>query len=414
MPRRIDEDYKHFRDVIRGRTGKSLQKDIEDHTIWRKRARGNPPVLSIPVKKINIRKFKFGEKGEGVGRGPGKPGDVIGRDPQKGKGNQAGDGHQEGIDVQVDLDWVLKFMQDELELPNLLPKETDTYEEVKLKYNSISKNGPRSLRHMKKTLLRALQRSVASGDADEEYLIPGFAQPVKLIKLINDDFRYRQYHEIKIPSSNAVIFFARDSSASMDDYKCEIVSDMAWWIDVWIRRFYQRTERCYFCHDTEAMEVDEDKFYRYRHGGGTKCSSAFKLMAKQFKDRFPPEKWNIYVFYFTDGENWSEDDSEFINTIKEQFPTNDVNFIGITQILAYNYSNSLKVKVDKAIETGVFKKEFLRTTNIGPEVEPKEVRFGYMGYSRLTEEERNNQITRAIKDLLGVKEHRKTPIVTGL
>ena len=85
-------------------------------------------------------------------------------------------------------------------------------------------------------------------------------QKIRLITPINSDFRYRQYTEVRKPASNAVVFFARDSSASMNDYKCDIVSDMSWWIDVWIRSFYKRTERIYVCHDTEAFEVDENKF----------------------------------------------------------------------------------------------------------------------------------------------------------
>ena len=59
-----------------------------------------------------------------------------------------------------------------------------------------------------------------------------------LIHFLKFTVQNKQYNIIKKPSSNAVIFFARDWSGSMDQYKCDIVSDMSWWIDIWIKRFY--------------------------------------------------------------------------------------------------------------------------------------------------------------------------------
>ena len=47
------------------------------------------------------------------------------------------------------------------------------------------------------------------------------------------------------------------------------------------------------------------------NGGGTTCSSALKLIQSQFENRFPPNTWNIYLFYFTDGENWDGDNEIF-------------------------------------------------------------------------------------------------------
>jgi len=288
---------------------------------------------------------------------------------------------------------ILKFLKDELKLPDMKPKSTETYEEIKIKYNDISLQGPESLRHMKRTMTQAMKRLAASGELNKTYQIPGFKNKVPLITPINSDRRYRQYKEIKIPSSNAVIFFARDGSGSMDQYKCDIVSDMAWWIDVWIRQFYRRVERVYVWHDTVAEEVDENKFYRYRYGGGTTCSSALKLISKQFENRFPPEKWNIYVIYFSDGENWNNDNDVFNDIIKKKFPPETVNLVGVTQILAYDYSGSLKASVDEAKHPNV------RTTSIGNE-SPKST-AGWGAADELPEEQRNEQLKRSIIQLLG-------------
>ncbi len=393
MPRRIEEDHKDFRDVVSGRIRKELKKFIKTGQIFRQRAKNGKFALTIP--RIDIPHIVFGNTGEGIGRGKGKKGQIIKKGNKKGDGPEAGRGSADGIIINIDMETILQFLQEELTLPNLLPKPSNTFEEERKRYNSLSKQGPRSLRHMRKTLQQTMKRHAASGNlGGEKRLLPGYFKPVRVFTLIKDDFRYRQYTIVKRPISNAVVFFARDGSASMDQYKCDIVSDMSWWIDVWIRRFYKRVERCYIWHDWTAQEVDEDKFYKYRFGGGTSCSSAMKLTAKQFENRFPPSKWNIYVFYFTDGENWRDDNAVFSQIIEEQMGPNVVNFVGITQVMAYNYDNSLKKFMDDKVSAGVFSPEYLRTTAIGPDE----------GYAHsLPPDARDQQIKRAVKELLGAQ-----------
>jgi hypothetical protein len=228
-----------------------------------------------------------------------------GKGKDKGKGNQGGNEEGDAILINLDMEEVLQFMQDELQLPNLKPKENNCLEDIKIKYNNISLLGPESLRHTRRTMLQALKRRCSTGEINELFKIPGFKDDVKLIVPINSDKRYRQYKEIKTPSSNALVIYARDGSGSMDQEKCDAISDMCWWIDIWIRRFYKRVEKMHVWHDVEAQEVSEDKFYKFRYGGGTICSSAFKFIAQQFENRFPPNKWNIFVLYFTDGDTWS-------------------------------------------------------------------------------------------------------------
>lgn len=395
MPRRIEEDHKEFRDVVSGRIRKALRKFIKSGQIVRNRGKNGK--ISITIPKIDIPHFVHGTTGKGTGRGPGKEGDVIGKDPGKGKGNGAGQGESEGIVVNLTLEDVLKFMQDELQLPNIKKKPNEIFDEVKIKYNKISLIGPESLRHNRRTLMQTIKRQAAEGTLDKLTHVPGCADPVRVLKPIKEDKRYRQYNEIKLPSSNALIVFARDGSGSMDEAKCSIVSDMAWWIDTWIRRFYDRVERLYVWHDSTAMEVDEDKFYKYRFGGGTTCSSALKFITKQFENRFTPDKWNIYVFYFTDGENWGEDNEIFIKTLAEEFKPNVVNFTGIAQILASTFSDSVKFHVDKAVKEGILDADNVRTVSVGGSSD------GTPSWSSppMTEESRNQQIIEAIQHLLG-------------
>jgi len=401
MPKRIGEDWKQFRDVVSGRTRRELKRLIRNGSIVRQRPKGGKMNITIP--QIDIPRFLHGDTGEGVGRGPGKEGDVVGRDPKPGKGNKAGDQPGDGITITVDMDDVLKFMQDELKLPEMKPKPNEVFEEVKIRYNDISKVGPESLRHTRRTMLEALKRLATMNELDKLHKLPSSQTPMKIVTPINSDRRYRQYNEVKIPSSNAVIFFARDCSGSMDDYRCDIVSDMSWWIDCWIRKFYKRVERCYFVHDTRAQEVNEEQFYTYRYGGGTQCSSAFRAIADQLENRFPPHAYNVYVFYFSDGDNWGGDNGKIVEIINKELGPDVVNMIGITQICSWRYEDSVKQYIDNCLSDGSLG-DFVRTAYIGPEEKDSstdEYGFPNWGYApALTDDDRDMQIIEGIRSLL--------------
>jgi uncharacterized sporulation protein YeaH/YhbH (DUF444 family) len=125
------------------------------------------------------------------------------------------------------------------------------------------------------------------------------------------------------------------------------------------------------------------------------------------ENRYPVDKWNVYVFYFTDGENWDNDNERLISVIKKNFTPQAVNMIGITQVLSYTYENSVKHYIDQQLdELG----DHIRTTSIeAPENEPQPMRLFYPAPS-INEEERDVQIKKAIHELLGkgrVKEKKK-------
>jgi uncharacterized sporulation protein YeaH/YhbH (DUF444 family) len=294
-------------------------------------------------------------------------------------------------------------MGEDLKLPPMKPKPNQTFEEVKIRYNDISKTGPESLRHNRRTMLEAIKRLAASSDLGTLHQLPGCRMPIRLITPQRSDKRYRQYKEIKIPSSNAVIFFARDCSGSMDDYRCEIVSDMAFWLDLWIRQFYNRVQRCYFVHDTRAMEVNEEEFYTYRYGGGTMCSSAFSAIADQLENRFPPNAYNVYVFYFTDGDNWPGDNDRMLKEIKESFGPEVANLIGITQVCPWGDDDTVKKYMDKKIKAGDVDPYIVRTTQIAP----RDSKGAYSGWGYTPDlPDRNEQIIEAIRTLLVERERK--------
>lgn len=350
MAHRITEDHNEFRNIIGGKLREELQKHIKTGSIFRNRGKNGKIAVTIP--RIDLPHIVFGKPQEGIGRGPGKPGDVIGKD-DKGKSGQPGTDPGDGITVMVDLDEVLKLLKEDLQLPDMKPKANQTYEETRIIYNGISKTGPNSLLHKTRTMKQCMKRLAALGELDKRVLLPGYTTAVPVLAPINDDKRYRQYNEIKIPSSNAVIFFLRDGSGSMDQYKTDIVSDISWWLDLYIQRYYKKTERVHIWHDTQAKEVSAKHFYELRFGGGTNCTCALKLMNRIIKNRYNPIKWNIYGFYFGDGESFGSDNQEFVKMLKNQLGPNTVNMFGQIEILHYaGFGESLKAYIDKHIEKG--------------------------------------------------------------
>jgi hypothetical protein len=95
----------------------------------------------------------------------------------------------------------------------------------------------------------------------------------------------------------------------MGDEQKEIVRIESFWLDTWLRSQYKGLESRFIIHDAMAKEVDRDTFFKTRESGGTMISSAYKLCAKLIADEYPSDLWNIYPFHFSDGDNWSMDDT---------------------------------------------------------------------------------------------------------
>jgi uncharacterized sporulation protein YeaH/YhbH (DUF444 family) len=98
-------------------------------------------------------------------------------------------------------------------------------------------------------------------------------------------------------------------SGSMGDEQKEIVRIESFWIDTWLRSQYKGIESRYIIHDAVAREVDRDTFFHTRESGGTMISSAYKLCCDIIDNEYPVDQWNIYPFHFSDGDNWSVDDT---------------------------------------------------------------------------------------------------------
>jgi len=298
MVQRIDKDHTRFREIVRGRIKRNLEKYVSSGELIGRQGKN---WVSIPIPQIHMPRFRFGRNPKGgVGQGDGEPGDAV-----EGEAEGIGAaGEQEGnhvLEVEVELDELARILGEKLELPNIEPRGEKSVESVGGAWRSIRKAGPESLRHFKRTFKEALKRQISSGlyDPEDPRIIP-----------IPADKRYKWRKETVQPQTNAVIIYMMDVSGSMGREQKEMVRIEAFWLDTWLRSQYKNLEVQYIVHDAVAHLVDQHTFFHLRESGGTKISSAYELCLRLIKERYSPYEWNIYPFHFSDGDNWSSKDTE--------------------------------------------------------------------------------------------------------
>jgi len=253
--------------------------------------------------------FRYGKNGSGgVGQGDGEEGQQISPGEADGTGKAGSDPGAHVLEVEVSLEELAAILGDELQLPRIEPKGNDKIEQVKGRYRSMRRVGPESLRHFKRTYMEALRRQISSNSYLPER--PGVVP-------IREDKRYRSWEPVQVPQANAVIVYLMDVSGSMTDDQKEIVRTAAFWLDTWLQSQYDGIELRYIIHDAAAKEVDEHTFYHTRESGGTRISSAYKLCADLISEKFPASEWNVYVFQFSDGDNWGEDNERSMALLRE-------------------------------------------------------------------------------------------------
>jgi uncharacterized sporulation protein YeaH/YhbH (DUF444 family) len=294
----IKQDHNRFRDIIKGRIKSNFKKYITQGEMIGKQ---DKDYVSIPLPHIEVPHFQYGPKDQGgVGQGEGEQGSPV--DGQEGEGaGQAGNSAGEHLmEVDVSFEELADLLGSELELPKIEPKGNKQLKALKNRYSGIHTVGPDSLRHFKSTFKEALKRQIVSGSYNPE-------DPIIVPE--KHDYKYRSAKPTEEPQSNAVIIYVMDVSGSMGDEQKEIVRLESFWINTWIKSQYKELETRFIIHDAAAREVDEDTFFKTRESGGTLISSAYTLAGKMISEEYPPEDWNIYIFHFSDGDNWSGEDT---------------------------------------------------------------------------------------------------------
>ncbi len=312
MDHPIKRDHSRFKKIVKGKIRDNLRKYIS--TGEQIIPKGGDK-FTVPMPSIDIPRFKFGGESQGgAGQGSGEKGDPVdgqaSEDGQPGEGEAGDNEGKKELEVEMEMEELASILAEELELPNIEPKGKKQLSSTVDKYTSIGTVGPDSLKHLKRTYKNALRRQMTMGtyDPSNPRVVP-----------IRADYRYRAA-DTKISMQNsAVVIYMMDVSGSMGDEQKEIVRTESFWINLWLKSQYKDIEVRYIIHDASAKEVEEEEFFRTKESGGTLISSAFKLCKHIIETDYNPDEWNIYPFHFSDGDNWSGDDTKLCLQLLDEF-----------------------------------------------------------------------------------------------
>ncbi|MBL8696147.1 MAG: DUF444 family protein [Planctomycetes bacterium] len=331
---RIEHDHARFRDIVRGRIRKDLKKYVSQGELLGRVGRHS---VSIPLPQLDLPHFHYGPNPKsGVGQGEGGEGDEV----DEGAGQAGEEAGNHVLEVEVSFAELAKILGEELGLPRIQPKGRKELRTSGGTYTGISKVGPESLRHTRRTFKEALKKSILSG---------GYDPRKPLIIPSPEDRRYRAWKVKDLSVSSAVVLYMMDVSGSMGKEQKEIVRNQAFWMDAWLRSQYRSLEVVYIVHDAVAHVVDRDTFYHLRESGGTKISSAYELGLKVIDEKFPAAEWNVYAFHFSDGDNWSARDTERCVTLLRDEYQPRVNLFGYGQVKSAYGSGQFKKDLDGAL-----------------------------------------------------------------
>jgi uncharacterized protein len=301
----IKQNQDRFHKIVKGKIRQNLKKYISKEELIGQVGKDK---VSIPVPNIETPRFKFDfQQQGGVGQGEGNVGQPV---PGQGKKQTGKAGDQDGqhmLEVEVSINELAEILGEELGLPNIEPKGNKNIEGFGNKYTGIQRQGPGALKHVKRTFKESLKRQISSGsyDPNDPMIIPR-----------KEDHRYKAPTPTSVPTANAVIFYLMDVSGSMGQEQKDIVRTTSFWIDTWLRKHYKGLESRFIIHDTQAKEVDRETFFKTRESGGTRVSSSFKLCKELIEQNYNPNDWNIYCFYFSDGDNISGDTENCIQLLE--------------------------------------------------------------------------------------------------
>ena len=354
----MDPDLDRYNDILRGKAREKLKKFVDPGEMIGKKGDN---IVSIPVPTIRIPKFRQGTRGgSGVGQGDGDVGQPIaGGPPKPGEGVAGGDpgGHIREELVPMSRSEIAQFLIEDLGLPNLLPKGQHHIKKEGIKWTTKSKVGNDWL--MQETVINALMRAaVEMGDKYDLDNPDELEEFINAVTIEDQDMVYQSWTVSEKPETSAVIIYMMDVSGSMTDDQKKWVRREAWYLSSIIQYSYgqiraelrnevyehgdfgQGIEEVFIVHDAAAKEVSEEEFYTTRESGGTKISSAYKVAEKIIKQRYNPAIWNIYMFHFTDGDNWGEDNTEALNIIERLTP--QINEFGYVQVASPYGSGDFK------------------------------------------------------------------------
>ena len=269
----------------------------------------NGSIVIVPTvveeKFMHDSSFNYTNGGESGGTGDGDEGDIIGEQPvrpEQGEGTGAGNGEESSHDIQSSAYDLGRVLTQKFELPNL--KDRGTRRSLtKYTYDITDKNrGFGQVLEKKATLKKVLETNFNLGR------IPENIDDLDTTNLLVSpkDKIYRVFSREKDYESQALVFFVRDYSGSMEGKCTELVVAQHVLVYSWLLYQYsRRVETRFILHDTSAREVpDFYTYYNSRVAGGTQVGAAYHLVNEIVEKENLAQEYNIFVFQGTDGDDW--------------------------------------------------------------------------------------------------------------
>jgi sporulation protein YhbH len=253
-------------------------------------------LVKIPLRYLDQYRFRFGRLASGAGRGPGDVGEIVARDRERGEGHEP-PGDQPGEQVyeaEIAVEELTRMMLEDLALPWLEAKEPQAIPTTTYHFDEVRRKGALANLDKKRTLRENLKRQAAH-------------QQPKVGAFHEADLRFKVWSVREAPHANAAVYLLMDRSGSMTTEKKYIAKSFFFWLVRFLRLKYTTVDTVFIAHDTEAMVVPEQDFFTISNSGGTLCSSAYRVALEHLQHHHPKARWNTYVFHFSDGDNWEED-----------------------------------------------------------------------------------------------------------
>ncbi len=256
--------------------------------------------VQVPVRMLEHARFRLlqapDEARTAAGQGAAQPGDILRQAPRmphdgEGQGGDQGEGEIQLL-MELKVDDIMDWLWEEMHLPDMQPQRNAAIDEREYVREGWDRHGARARLDRRRTIKEAIKRRAIQPGG------PAFS---------NEDLRFRQLVQRKKPATNAVVLFALDVSASMTDTERKLAKTFFFFALQGLRRKYAKVETRFIAHTTHAWEFSESEFFQVSGVGGTGASSAFKLILELLESEYDPDQYNIYLFYASDGENFTED-----------------------------------------------------------------------------------------------------------
>ncbi len=296
---------------------------------------GPDSIVRVPIRSLQQFKFRYHPgQGNRVGQdqGQARPGDVLAKAqppaPTSSTGSLPAD--NPGFDyyeTDVTVDEIAGLLFDELGLPSLKPNAVAPIPSPVWQFQDINKKGLMGNLDRKRSLKENLLRNARRGQA-------------RVGPWLAEDLRFKTWADQTRPDNQAVVIAMRDISGSMGDFKKRMARSVAFWMLKFLHNKYQAVEVVFLVHHTQAREVTEEQFFDLGESGGTKVSSVYELCWRVIETRYSPDRWNIYPFHFSDGDNWSDaDNRRALESLDKILPR--VNAFGYCEIREGGYLSTL-------------------------------------------------------------------------